>query len=464
MALPNKEKKNIFTMRQLITALAAILILSGGWWGYNQLTAPDSSPRASAGGGGGARAMMGGRQGGANLNSTAPVVQSIPAEIDTLQPALNLFGQTRFSQTWQVTSEVTGRVNNIAVQAGQRVNAGDVLITLTARDLERQLAQVNAQIDNLNAQIRQHGLQADADQATLLLQQELLNLNEQALRRVQDLASRNLASASDVESARREVINQQQSVRSQSLTVGRQDDDLAQLEAELEALRQERLALTEDLEATQVRAPTDGLVELIEVQPGQSISTGGTLLTLQSIEPFQIRATLPATYIRLLDRENPLRGQMTWQGSETGLTLDSWGVTASDGGISVNFNLDNPSPPLVAGSFSNLTIFLPEERDVMSVPASSIYGNNRLYSITEDDRLQGHSVTIVGQDPGRQGEGFLVRAADIEPGAAILTTRLERPETGLRVLPLGRQATGQDDSWELNGIPTRPQGVEGNSR
>lgn len=437
-------KKNL-----LMAALAAI-ILGGGWWGYQQLSTPDTTPRASAGGG--ARAMLGGRQGGAQLNSSAPVVQSIPAEFGNRQPALNLFGQTRFSETWQVSSEVAGRVQSISVQPGQRVSAGDALISLTARDLTRNLAQVGAQIEELNARIRQHALQAEADQATLMLQQELLALNEQSLRRVQDLASRNLASAADVEAARRDVINQQQNVRTQTLTVGRQDDDLARLQAELEGLRQEQLALEEDLAATEVHAPTDGLVEAIHVQAGQAVSNGGQLLTLQSIDPFQVRATLPASHIALLDRDNPLRGRMMWQGEETELTLHNWGISTSDGGLSVTFNMENPRPPLVAGSFGNLTVFLPEEEAVFSVPASAIYGNNRLYRITDEDRLQGHSVTIVGQDPQRNGEGYLVRASDIDPDAPILTTRLQRPETGLRVQPLDRlQAPDSDPPAGNNG-------------
>lgn len=427
--------------KTLLMSLIAIGLLLIGGLGYRHLTAPDDTPRASAGGS--ARGMMGGRQGGAGLNSSAPVIQSIAAERVDRQPAVTLFGQTRFSQTWQVVSEVSARVSALHVDSGDRVSAGDLLLELDARDLNRSLARIETQIAEMEARIRQEQRQGETNAATLALQEELLAFNEQALRRATDLRDRNLASTSDVEAARRDMINQQQTVQNQRLVVERFDDDMAQLEAQRAGLELDREALLEDLEATQVRAPTDGLIDAINVRVGQSVSTNSDLLTLHSIDPFQIRATLPAGQIGLLNREQPLRGEMQWQGHTTELVLHNWGVSSRDGGVSVTFNMVDPSPPLVSDSYTTLRVYLPMLNDVIAVPASALYGNNRIY-VVDDGRLRGEPADILGQDPDRAGEGYLIRADGVASGEAILTTRLDRPETGLRVQRLSDLQNGAE--------------------
>lgn len=58
--------------------------------------------------------------------------------------ALSLNGFTRFSAAVGVNASVAGKVESIAVKQGQRVNKGDVLITLDSTELKFELERANA--------------------------------------------------------------------------------------------------------------------------------------------------------------------------------------------------------------------------------------------------------------------------------------------------------------------------------
>lgn len=429
--------------RSLFVTLLSATLLAGGALGYFQLTkTPEEAARPQGRGGAGALMGRGGPAGAGTLNTTAPTVRTQVAEYSTRQPAITLFGQTQFAQTYQIASPFSSTVERLDVRPGDPVVQNQVLLQLDTRTLERSLAQQNGQILDMQARIRQQVLQGEADIAALALEREALTLAQDNLRRVQDLQARNLASSADVENARRSVISQQQSVQSRELAVARQEDTLLQLNAQLEGLEQQRNAIEEDIAAATIRAQVKGLVDTVTVQVGQNVNNGSALLTVQSTEPFQIRTTLPSQYLALLDRENPLRGRVDWQDNSTELVLTSWGLNANQGGVSVTLDLVDPNGPLIAGTFVPLNLYLPAVDQVMSVPTNALYGNNRLYEVAEG-RLVERTADIVGEDPNRPGQAYLVRS-DMPANADVLITRLERPETGLRVQRLNQQAAQGD--------------------
>lgn len=445
-----QEISSVIIPRSLFVTLLSATLLAGGALGYFQLTkTPEETARPQGRGGAGALMGRGGPAGAGTLNTTAPTVRTQLAEFSARQPAITLFGQTQFAQTYQIASPFSSTIARIDVRSGDPVVQGQILLQLDTRNLERNLAQQNGQILDMQARLRQQALQGEADVAALALEREALTLAQDNLRRVQDLQARSLASSADVENARRSVISQQQSVQTRELAVARQDDTVLQLNAQLEGLIQQRNAIEEDIAAATIRAQVNGLVDTVAVQTGQNVNSGSALLTVQSTEPFQIRTTLPSQYLALLDRANPLRGRVDWQGSSTELVLTSWGLNANQGGVSVTLDLVDPNGPLIAGTFLPLNLFLPAVDDVMSVPTNALYGNNRLYEVA-NGRLVERRAEIVGEDPARPGQAYLVRS-DMPPDALVLITRLERPETGLRVQQLNQQAVQGDRT------PRRPE-------
>ncbi len=414
--------------KHLISALIAMIVLVSGYLGYLIILDPGSSEQTSSSGS--ARSFFRGSGAPTSLNSTAPFVRTEPATPGSRQPRLQLFGETQFSGSRQIVSEFASRVTSLAVSAGDAVNAGDLLATLSTRDLERQLQQVENRIAEQEAVIRSERQRGVADEQNLQLETELLALNLQSLRRVEGLSSRNLASAADVESARRAVIQQEQSVASSQLAVDLQSDELARLTAQLAGLQSEREALIEDIELATIRAPATGIVDTVNALVGQPVGNGTALLTLHLTEPFQVRVGLPVRYLDLLKEGYSLPGFMSWHGESAALRLNSWDSELANGALTARFDLVSPGRPLLEGVIAEVELLLPAQDQVLSLPDSAVYNNTQLFTVV-DGQLRRHSAVVLGRSD--TDNHILVRAPSVNAGELVMTTRLERPDTGLRV-------------------------------
>lgn len=166
-----------------------------------------------------------------------------------------------------VSSKITGKVEEVLIEEGQRVEAGEVMARLEAVDAE-------AQRDLAAARVA--AARNDAARAAAQLQ-----LAEQTLARTRDLAARQLVSAAALDQAQAE-----------------RDALAAQREAAVSNIRvaEESLALAGiGVDNTVVRAPFAGVVTVKAAQPGEMISpisagggftrTGiGTVVDMDSLE------------------------------------------------------------------------------------------------------------------------------------------------------------------------------------
>lgn len=166
-----------------------------------------------------------------------------------------------------VSSKITGKVEEVLIEEGQRVEAGEVMARLEAVDAE-------AQRDLAAARLA--ATRNDASRAAAQLQ-----LAEQTLARTRDLAARQLVSAAALDQAKAE-----------------RDALAAQRDAAASNIRvaEESLALADiGVDNTIVRAPFAGVVTVKAAQPGEMISpisagggftrTGiGTVVDMDSLE------------------------------------------------------------------------------------------------------------------------------------------------------------------------------------
>lgn len=135
--------------------------------------------------------------------------------------------------------ELSGlRIAEVAVEVGDTVKRGDLLLRLDARTLQAQLGQSQASV-----------AQAAANQ----------DVAARRARRTAELAEGRFVSLQDAEQAAAEATSAQAQLNT--------------AQASLEAARVQ-------LGFTAVRAPVDGVVSAREVQPGQVVAAGGELLRL----------------------------------------------------------------------------------------------------------------------------------------------------------------------------------------
>jgi RND family efflux transporter MFP subunit len=157
---------------------------------------------------------------------------------------LNASGYVVARRQATVSAKLTGKIAEVLVDEGMRVQAGQVLARLDASNLEASLKLAEAQ--------------AQAAQAALAETQVRLELAEREWRRIQELADTGVASEADLDQARAEV----NSLRAR----------LERQRAEVAVGERQVAVLLQQLEDLVIRAPFDGVVTTKDAQPGEMVS------------------------------------------------------------------------------------------------------------------------------------------------------------------------------------------------
>ena len=208
-------------MRLLVIIL--ILALAGGAYWY---TRQDS---ATAAGQPAARSV---------------IVTAWQVRAEPFQSRVNALGTLRAWESVDITSSVSETVVELHFEDGQRVAAGDLLVTM----------------------------QQEEEQASLREQQELLREQEREVKRLENLARSNQVAQTDLDQRRT-----------------------------LAAIARNRIeqmkALIED---RTIRAPFSGVLGLRQVSPGALVAPGDRITTLDDVSRMRLDFTVPAPFLRFL--------------------------------------------------------------------------------------------------------------------------------------------------------------------
>ncbi|WP_273431889.1 HlyD family secretion protein [Chitinibacter tainanensis] len=228
-----------------------------------------------------------------------------------------------------ISARVGGYVQTVAVNDNQPVAAGGLLVQLDPRDYQAKVLQAQAEVQNaLSASGGQRGggeaqAKIGAANATAAAAAAQRQAAEQAisearanaekaqadLRRAQELAAQKMVSQAQLDNARTALqvaqariatlIAQQRATAEQAAAAAQQvavsSAGLKSAEAKTLAA-QAQLALAQNqLTDTQVKAPMAGVVSKKNVEPGQMIQAGQTLMYLVKTDDLWVTANLKET-------------------------------------------------------------------------------------------------------------------------------------------------------------------------
>jgi len=197
-----------------------------------------------------------------------------------------------------ISAVTQGRVESKLVQPGTQVAAGDVLVTLSNPDVERQALEAQRQLTA-----------AEADLTTLrsTLQNQLLTLQgtvaqvqaqyNQARRQAESaegLARQNMVSAQELARARDDAadLGTRLEVERQRLEFQRRSNQqqIAAQESQVSMLRRLAAFNQGQIASMQVRSPGAGVLQELPVELGQWVNSGATLAKV--VQPGRLKAVL----------------------------------------------------------------------------------------------------------------------------------------------------------------------------
>jgi membrane fusion protein, multidrug efflux system len=283
----------------------------------------------------------------ASIRSEVPTVATAAASTQDWQSQQTSVGTARASNGADLAAEVGGVVDMIEFESGQTVAAGTVLLRLRPNDDAAKLAQ----------------LQASADLAEVTLRRDQ-----------QQLAAHGVPQA----------------------TV---DADEANLKVTRAQVAAQQAVMAEKI----VRAPFAGRLGVRQVDLGQFIAAGTTIVTLQQLDPLFVDFYLPQQSL----------GQIA-DGQPVEVTADGWPgrtfpgrisalnskVDASSRMLQVRASVPNPDGALLPGMYVGVAIATGQPRSLVTIPVASVAYNpygSLVYVVHDEKDAQGRDQHVVKQ-------------------------------------------------------------------
>ncbi|WP_320823312.1 efflux RND transporter periplasmic adaptor subunit [Reinekea sp.] len=385
----------------------------------------------------------------------APTVAALAPMAQAYAPQMQLYSQLQSRQQVSVTSPASADVLAVRVQEGDSVLAGAVLVELDTRALTRQVDQLAARRQELNARRGLESQQFDSNRKALTIERNLVTIARRSVERLTDLKARNLTSAADMEAAERTYQNQLLALQNRELAIDRFQLVDQQYQAQAVELDSQLDQAKQALAEATISAPFAGRVSRVLVQVGAQVQSGAALLTLVDPDQQQLVAWAAASSLAGVDLSSGLIGtlaldtpndaqndaqndmendmQNDMQNQTIGVAL-SYVDPASDGGsLRLFFATEPGANNLVLNRYYRLWIDLPRV-EAFAVPQTAVYSDQYVYRV-EDDALVRVPVQMVG-DRLQDGQLWRLVIGDLA-GATVLATRLQEAAQGLAVRVAG---------------------------
>jgi membrane fusion protein (multidrug efflux system) len=262
--------------------------------------------------------------------TTAPAVQ------EKWRATLHAVGSLESFQGVTLRSEIEGRIVRVAFESGARVQAGDVLVEMdtTAESAQLRSNEASARLTELN------------------------------LQRARELRQTSANTQVDLDSA--------------------------------EATAAQANAATESTKATlakkRIVAPFAGRLGLRQINTGQFLNKGDAVVSLEATDPIYADFTLPQQDVTQLKTGLAVKVTIdAFPGREFTGVIEATDprVSGTTRNLRARASLPNTEELLRPGMFATVDVQLPEERDVIVLPATAIvyspYGDS-VYVATKDDK------------------------------------------------------------------------------
>lgn len=316
--------------------------------------------------------------------SSAVTVVTEPVQIHQVSQSLALVGKMDAEQAVMISSEVTGKIDVIAVNANQKVNKGQLLIKLDDDKSRAALAEAKAYLK---------------DQQRILQEYERL-----------------VKSSAITQTA----------INAQKTNV-----DIAQ--ARLDAAN----ANLKDLHIT---APFAGTVGLIDFSRGKMVTAGSELITLDNLSVMQLDLQVPERYLSQLVKGMKVSATTAaWPGQVfVGelVAIDSR-INQQTLNLRVRVHFPNPDLDLKPGMLVSADMDFPAiEAPIIPVQALEYSGTKRyVYVVGEDNKATRTEVSL-----GARVENQVVIEQGIAIGDKIVVQGIVNMRDGVEVKELGQSA------------------------
>jgi len=317
----------------------------------------------------------------AATSAGAVAVQTAPVSVQEWPAGYEATGTVRAQTVSNISSKVMGYVQQVGVQVGDRVNEGQVLITLDARDLEAGVRGADAGRSEVQSSI------SEAENAVAAAKANL-DLSQTTFKRMEDLAAKKSISDQEFDEATARLKAARASYEMARAKRAQLDSRLAQAD---QALRSATILR----DYAKIAAPFAGVVTAKSVEPGILATPGAPLLTIERDGVYRLEASVDESRLPSVHVGQAIEVALEALDRKLSARVSEIVPAVDAASRSYVVKIDLPAmPQLRSGMFGRATFQL-GSRKVVVVPASAIVEHGQLQSVfvVEDGTARTRLVT-----------------------------------------------------------------------
>ena len=371
---------------------------------------------------------------------------AVAIETDTVraqsnQPILSLYGYVLVPKALEISSDLQGVVESITVSPGQKVEKGELLISVDAADYTRVVLEQEAECKEVQAKINGEKRASQINKQALEQEKKLLRLSEKRLDRQKALAKNGVVAEMGMETSQREADLHRLEVTKRKALLAKHESEIEVLKARQEAAKIQLEQKRADLESTKIYAPSSGIVSDVNVVEGSRIEQK-ELIRMIPDGNYEVRAQIPARYTKqikkTLEEQHPIQAKIVLDQDSVGISLNRLLPVVNDGQMSQQavFEFDDISTSkLFAHKMPvYIRLSLPAVENSYSVSTTALYPNDIVYIVDTDSTLRGVEVEKKGYTYGENDQTMVIITTDESiDQQEVMLTHIPNPSTGLAV-------------------------------
>lgn len=341
---------------------------------------------------------------------------------------IRLSGQVQPMTTIQVSPRESGIVEDILIEEGSKVQAGDIIIRLGNDDLDLEILNSEANLAEKENALRNTMIQMEQEKMQLSL--NILELKTEVQRKGRALESQKRLFDDG-------LIGKEEYLRSEEdyilfckkleVTIARAEQDslyrnvqIKQMKESLENMKVNMQRIRMRKKHLEVKAPINGELGLLEVTLGESISSGRKIGQINALDSYKIEALIDEHYI---DRVSAgLSATFERQNETFDAVIRKVYPEVRDGKFKADFRFSGEQPHNIrTGQTYYLNLQLAQPEKALLIPRGTFYqktGGKWIYVVApEGGKAVKREIRI-----GRQNPQFYEVLEGLEPGDKVITS------------------------------------------
>ena len=331
----------------------------------------------------------------ASAASTAPAPVAVTqVESRAVDRYLRVTGSLAADEQAEVSAETVGRVVEIPIERGTRVQQGTLLARISATETSAQLQEAEANAAQIESRLGlTPGQPFEAKQVPDVMNAKAsLDWAEAEFNRIRSLLDQKVVSQSEFDQRRTQVEAARQQYQ---VALNSAQQSYRLLEAAHARITLARKAVAD----TSVRAPFAGLVAERVVSVGDYVTRGTRVATVVRVDPLRLELTVPEQSVSLVKVGLPVKltvDAYTNEEFDARIRFVSPSLRADQRALTVEALAANADGRLKPGMFATARIRQAVDAPALLVPATSvevIAGTSRVY-VVKNNRVEERIVTV----------------------------------------------------------------------